>query len=109
MVSALRQLGRVRQAVCSRAMVDHFPSGSRKVVRALSALPCNAVLDAELIVPDARERSAFERLRRRNLLERSALIEHAAAAEPAVPLCFDLLAWMAMTCSRGAYGLAVTG
>jgi bifunctional non-homologous end joining protein LigD len=42
-------------------------------------------------VPDGNGRSDFERLRRRNLLQRRPLIHHAAATEPAVLACFDVL------------------
>ena len=49
-------------------------------------------LDRELVVPDRQGKGDFESLRRRNLLDRSTLIAHASATEPAVLVCFDVLA-----------------
>jgi bifunctional non-homologous end joining protein LigD len=48
-------------------------------------------IDAELVVPTPERRSDFEELRRRALLQRSRLIEQAAALRPAVLVVFDLL------------------
>jgi ATP-dependent DNA ligase len=63
-------------------MTAAFP----EVVRNVSALARDVVLDAELVVPDAQVgRSAFQRLRRRNLLERQVLIDHAAVTEHFYP------------------------
>ena len=49
-----------------REMADPFP----EVMRALSSLRRNLVIDGELVVPDQNGRSDFEEVRRRNLLQR---------------------------------------
>ena len=69
-----------------------FASAFPEVIRALAALPCELVLDAELVVPDVAGRSDFEGLRRRALLTRPQLVDHAAATQQAVLVCFDVLA-----------------
>jgi ATP-dependent DNA ligase len=66
-------------------MRDHLP----EISTALAGLP-HAVLDAELIVPDANGKSDFEELRRRNLLQRPRMIAEAAARRPAVLVVFDI-------------------
>ena len=61
-----------------------------ELISGLTALSRDVVLDCELVVPDRHGNSDFERLRRRNLLDRSTLIAHASATEPA--------SWCASTC-----------
>ena len=68
-------------------MADPFP----EVMRALSSLRRNLVLDGELVVPDQNGRSDFGEVRRRNLLQRPRMIADAAARRPAVLLVFDML------------------
>src|SRR5437764_10279019 len=70
-----------------RSMSHAFP----EIVAAVATLPGDAVLDAELVVPDAAGRSDFAELRRRALLQRPRMIAHAAAATPAALVVFDVL------------------
>jgi len=69
-----------------RSMAEAFP----EIAAALAKLP-DAVLDGELVVPNADGRSDFEELRRRNLLQRPRMIAETAARRPAVLVVFDLL------------------
>ena len=88
---ALASKDRTRVQLLSRSgrsMAFGFPGGRG---RALSKLPGDIVLDAELIAPAKDGRSDFEELRRRALLQRPRLIERAAAERPAVLMVFDLL------------------
>ena len=67
-------------------MTDQFPD----VATVLTRLP-DAVLDGELVVPDATAKSDFEELRRRNLMQRPWMIAESAARRPAALILFDLL------------------
>lgn len=71
----------------ARSMAAAFP----EVIEALGTLEADMVLDAELVVPDPNGRSDFAELRRRALLQRPRLIDHAAAIAPAVLIVFDAL------------------
>lgn len=62
-----------------------------EIAAAVRALAIDAVLDAELVVPDARGRSDFEELRRRFVMKRPANIAAAARARPAALIVFDVL------------------
>lgn len=61
-----------------------------ELVEALASAP-DAVLDAELLVPNERGRSDFAELRRRALLQRPRMIDQAAIRRPAVLMIFDVL------------------
>ncbi len=63
-----------------------------EVARAVKALPVpRAVLDGELVIPDAQGRPSFQALQKRARLSRAIDIRHAAAESPAVFYAFDLL------------------
>ena len=63
-----------------------------EVARALKALPVpRAVLDGELVIPDAQGRPSFQALQKRARLSRTIDVRHAAAESPAVFYAFDLL------------------
>ncbi len=63
-----------------------------EIVRAVAALPCESlVLDGEVVVLDESGRPSFQRLQRRALRTRSLDAEHAAVANPAAFIVFDLL------------------
>jgi bifunctional non-homologous end joining protein LigD len=68
-------------------MANAFP----EVVEAVSTLPGDVVLDAELVVADERGRSDFEELRRRAMLQRPRAIDAAARHRPATLVVFDVL------------------
>lgn len=68
-------------------MANAFP----EVVDAVARVPRDVVLDAELVVADERDRSDFEELRRRALLQRARLIEVAVVQRPATLVVFDVL------------------
>lgn len=70
-----------------RSMANAFP----EVVDAVARVPRDVVLDAELVVADERDRSDFEELRRRALLQRARLIEVAVVQRPATLVVFDVL------------------
>ena len=70
-----------------RSMAAAFP----EIMRALSALPADAVLDAELVVPDDGTRPPFEPLRQRAFMSRPRVIAAAASECPAVLCVFDCL------------------
>jgi hypothetical protein len=53
-----------------RSMAPAFP----EIVRALESLPADAVLDAELVVPDTAGRADWEELRRRSLMRRPSVM-----------------------------------
>lgn len=72
-----------------RSMAEAFP----EIVRAIADLRTDAVLDAELVVPDEKGMPSFERLRRRALMKLKTSIAAAAAAEPAMLCVFDCLAF----------------
>ena len=62
------------------------------VVRALRALPVpRAVIDGELVIPDAEGRPSFQALQKRSKLSRTIDVRRAAAESPAVLYAFDLL------------------
>jgi bifunctional non-homologous end joining protein LigD len=67
-------------------MAKAFPD----IVTVIASLP-DVVLDAELVVPDARGRSDFGELQRRSLMRRLPIIEDAAARRPAALIVFDVL------------------
>jgi bifunctional non-homologous end joining protein LigD len=63
-----------------------------EVARAVKALPVpRAVIDGELVIPDAQGRPSFQSLQKRARLSRTIDIRHAAAESPAVLYAFDLL------------------
>jgi len=63
-----------------------------EIARALAALPCaHAVLDGELVVPDADGRPRFAALQQRAQLGDARGAERAAVEQPAVLYAFDLL------------------
>jgi len=68
-------------------MTEAFP----EIAQALASVEIDAVLDAELVVPDGRGRADFEQLRRRAFMRRPAVISQAAAARPAALVVFDVL------------------
>src|SRR5437588_712048 len=68
-----------------RSLADAFP----EIIEALRSLNVDAVLDAELVVPDVDGRSDFDELCRRSLLQRAQLISHAAITRPAALIVFD--------------------
>lgn len=71
-----------------RAMAAAFP----EIVRALATLPnTDAVLDAELVVPDRHGFPSFEKLRGRAVMKRPISIAAAAVEHPAALCVFDCL------------------
>ncbi|HEU5219534.1 MAG TPA: DNA ligase D [Gemmatimonadales bacterium] len=63
-----------------------------EVARAIKALPVpRAVLDGELVIPDAEGRPSFQALQKRARLSRAVDIRHKAAESPGVLYAFDLL------------------
>jgi len=70
-----------------RSLAAAFP----EIVAALASANGDAVLDGELVVPDAEGRSDFEELRRRSLLQRPRSIQRAAEQRPALLVLFDIL------------------
>jgi bifunctional non-homologous end joining protein LigD len=63
-----------------------------EVARAVKALPVpRAVLDGELVIPDASGKPSFQALQKRARLSRTIDVRHAAAESPAVFYAFDLL------------------
>jgi bifunctional non-homologous end joining protein LigD len=62
------------------------------VARAIRALPVpRAVIDGELVIPDAQGRPSFQALQKRARLSRALDVRRAAAESPAVFYAFDLL------------------
>jgi bifunctional non-homologous end joining protein LigD len=62
------------------------------VARAVRALPVSrAVIDGELVIPDAQGKPSFQALQKRARLSRALDIRRAAAESPAVFYAFDLL------------------
>ena len=61
------------------------------LVRALSALPYDLVIDGEVAVLDETGKTSFQRLQKRALLSRRRDIERATVSLPAVYYAFDLL------------------
>ena len=70
----------------ARSMAKAFP----EIVAAIATLP-DAVLDAELIVPDSAGRSDFGELQRRSLMRKLVSIDDAAVRRPAALIVFDVL------------------
>ncbi|HET9274861.1 MAG TPA: DNA ligase D, partial [Gemmatimonadales bacterium] len=69
-------------------LTESFPD----VARALRALPVpRAVIDGELVIPDAQGRPSFQSLQKRARLSRALDIRRAAAESPALLYAFDLL------------------
>lgn len=63
-----------------------------ELARAVAGLPCDAVLDAELVVNDERGHPSFGRLQERAHLSRRGDIDRAQVQRPATLYAFDLLA-----------------
>ena len=62
------------------------------VARAVKALPVpRAVIDGELVIPDAQGKPSFQALQKRGRLTRGLDVRRAAAESPAVLYAFDLL------------------
>ena len=76
----------------SSPWVHNLSTGATRL--GADAVP-DLVLDGELVVPDDTGKPSLERLRRRLLLKRRVLVEHAARHEPAALFAFDIL------CLRG--------
>ena len=71
---------------------NDLTAGFPEVARAVRALPVpRAVLDGELVVPDAGGRPSFQALQKRARLGRALDVRRAAARSPAVYFVFDLL------------------
>ncbi len=71
---------------------NDLTAGFPEVARAVKALPVpRAVVDGELVIPDAQGRPSFQALQKRARLSRALDIRHAAAESPAVLYAFDLL------------------
>lgn len=72
-----------------RSMAEAFP----EIMRAITDIRTDAVLDAELVVPDDKGMPSFERLRRRAVMKLKTSIDAAAGVEPAMLCIFDCLAF----------------
>src|SRR5262245_41219981 len=62
-----------------------------ELARAVRALPCDVVMDGEVVVLDARGRPSFQRLQKRAQLRRAVDAERGAADAVATVFLFDLL------------------
>ncbi len=62
-----------------------------EVARAVRALPCDVVMDGEVVVLDERGRPSFQRLQRRAQMRRPADVERGAVDAVATVFLFDLL------------------
>jgi bifunctional non-homologous end joining protein LigD len=90
--------GRTQSASSARPEVRLFYRSGREatalfpdLVRALSALPYDLVLDGEVAVLDETGRPRFSRLQKRALLSRRRDVQRASVSLPAVYFAFDLL------------------
>jgi bifunctional non-homologous end joining protein LigD len=62
-----------------------------EIARAVRALPCDVVMDGEVVVLDERGRPSFQRLQKRAQMRRAADVERGAVDAVATVFLFDLL------------------